>query len=134
MWQVAVPMALVKMLVMLLFLECPSRVHHFLGSSVISMLIRLNDEKGWSPFMCPMSQYLHVSIKRLSALIPLPAGPSRIYSWDIEGGHLPSNTVQRQPDPAASQRANNTTGAYEHQIGEVGGVFTRDDLSTTVAS
>ena len=127
-------MALVKMLAMLLFLECPSRVHHFLGSSDISKLIPLNNEKGWFPFMCPISQYLQVSIKGLFASIPLPAGPSRIYSWDIEGGHLPSNTVQRQSDPAASQRANNTTGAYEHQIGEVGGVFTRDDFSTTVAS
>ena len=127
-------MALVKMLVMLLFLECPSRVHHFLGSSDISMLIPLNDEKGWFPFMCPISQYLQVSIKGLSAFILLPAGSIRIYSWDIESSHLPSNTVQRQPDPTASQRANNTMGVYKHQIGEVGGVFTRDDLSTTVAS
>ena len=98
------------------------------------MLIPLNDENGWSPFMCPISQYLQVSIKGLSALIPLPAGPSRIYSWDVEGGHLPRNTVQRQPDPAASQRANNTMGVYKHQIGEVGGVFTRDDFSTAFAS
>ena len=134
MWQVAVPMAFVKMLVMLLFLDCPSRVHHFLGSSVISMLIPLNDEKGWSPFMCAMSQYLQASIKGCLVLIPLPAVPSRVYSWDVEAGHLPSDTVQRQPDPAASQRANNPMGVYKHQIGEASGVFTRDDLSTTVAS